>query len=1236
MLRTLLLTLGIILTSSLLVFSQSGTLKGTITDKSTGEPIPFANVVVELGGTQVGGASSDFDGNYIVKPIQPGKYDIKATFVGYKTKLIQGVIVSADQITFYNIELVPTTETLEEVEIIDYKVPLISKDQTQSGATVTSEEIEKMPNRSADGVAATVGGVFSRDGERGSIRGARSDGTVTYIDGIKVTGSASLPPSAIEQVSVILGGLPAQYGDATGGVINVTTKGPSREFGAGAELVTSQFLDAFGYNRLGFNVNGPLFSKKNEKGERISSLLGFFIAGDLTYREDGEPSPIGIYTAKEDVLRRLEQDPLRISGLEAGGTWQNAEFLRRDDLEHQKNTLNTSRYGVNISAKIDVKTTETINLTFGGQFVQNEGHLTGVGYQASQLLNYDKNTHYLNRTYRVFGRFTQRFETDRENPGLFKNVFYSIQADYSRFYQKQEDPDHEDQLFKYGYLGKFEEYKEAAYQLGNDTINGQVYEDVNLFTGWRDTLYTFEAGDFNPLAANWTTDYYSIYEGQPVGNYENRFQVQGNGGLLNGNMPASVYQLFQSPGAVQSGYFEQDNSQIGINAAFSADIGNHELKLGFQYEQRTERFINYGAVGLWTLMRGLTNFHIQQLDLENPQLVYQDGVFQDTINYPFRYDGNTQRVFDKRLRERLGLPVDGIDYIITDSYDFENRSIKYYDKNGTMRTAYVDQDLYSIDLFSPDELLNDGNSFAAWQGYDYKGNKLTSRPSFEDFFNEQDENGVYTRPIGAYEPIYMAGYIQDKFAFRDLIFNVGLRVDRFDANQMVLKDPYLLYPAFTVGELTPEQYLELGLEEIPGNMGDDYVVYVDNVNNPTGVVGYRNGGVWYNANGTEINDPSVLDRGSGISPYVEDPNLNRVTIESFEDYEPQWTVMPRISFSFPISDEALFFAHYDVLTQRPTSNITVSPATYWFFNEISGIINNPNLKPTKTIDYELGFQQKLTNTSSLKITTFYREMRDMIQTYEFTGAYPRKYVSFSNLDFGTVKGLTVTYDLRRTKNARIRAAYTMQFAEATGSSPTTAAALIAAGQPNLRSTYPTPWDRRHQINLLLDYRFPEGKDYTGPVIKNTQILKNTGFSLTFIGGSGTPYTASRSINSPISGGNNLLKGTYSGSRLPWQFRMDLRIDKEFYLKFKESSDRKSYFNVYLQVLNVFDTKNVRGVYPFTGNPDDDGYLAAAEWQKEISSQIDPESFRQLYGIFVDRPGNYTSPRYIRLGVIFNL
>lgn len=92
----------------------------------------------------------------------------------------------------------------------------------------------------------------------------------------------------------------------------------------------------------------------------------------------------------------------------------------------------------------------------------------------------------------------------------------------------------------------------------------------------------------------------------------------------------------------------------------------------------------------------------------------------------------------------------------------------------------------------------------------------------------------------------------------------------------------------------------------PGNIGDDYIVYFDRVNDPTRVVGYRNEGVWFNANGAEIQDPSTLDVGSGISPALVNPDQQRVDINSFEDYNPQISVMPRISFSFPISDEALF------------------------------------------------------------------------------------------------------------------------------------------------------------------------------------------------------------------------------------------------------------------------------------------------------------------------------------------
>lgn len=1234
MLKHLLFTLGITLMSFSLAFSQQGRLRGTVLERDSREPIAFANIVLELGGSVVAGATSDFDGNYDINPIPPGRYDLKATFVGYNPVHVRNVQITGNQITFYDIEMDGGSIDLEAVEVVDYRIPLISKDQTTSGASITAEEISKMPNRSADAVAATVGGVFSADGERGNVRGARSDATAVYIDGVRVIGSSQLPQSAIDQVDVILGGTPAMYGDATGGIISVTTRGPSRQFGAGIELETSELLDAFGHNRLGFNVQGPLIKSKT----RDASLLGFFVAGDINYNRDGVPSSTGYWKAKDDVLSSIEQNPLRPTGT-GFGTYQNAEFLRTGDLEITDRSLNTERYNISLSGNINIRTTETINLTFGGSLNKQFGNF--FDYSGS-LLNYDKNTQYDNNTWRVYGRFMQRFPTSSESASVIKNVYYSISADYTKQQNSIGDPYHMDDLFKYGYLGQFSTYKIPTYELGSDTVNGKFYEDVWLLNSWDfDTLWAWTPGDINPLVANYTSSYYDTYEGQPGGNYRNRDQILLGGGLINGMGPASVHGIYQSPGANQSGYQKVDNDQFSVNVAGAMTIGNHEIRLGFQYEQRTNRFLRYAPTGLWNLMRGLTNFHIIELDKDNPFTIAYDGIV-DTIMYYRRYDEASQRHFDANLRQKLGLDVDGLDFIVIDSYDYNNHSIDYFDKDGIRHTISLDGELFDIGMFSADELLNDGNYYAIYSGFDYEGNKLSTNPSYSDFFNERDENGVLTRPIGAFQPIYMAGYIQDKFAFRDLIFNIGVRVDRFDANQKVLKDAYNLFNAFTASEVS-----EIGGQPVshPGNIGDDFVVYIDRVDDPSRIVGYRNDNIWFNEFGAEIQDPTLLDVGAGVSPYITNPDQERVDINSFKDYDPQWSVMPRISFSFPISDEALFFAHYDVLTQRPTSNLFSNPATYYFFEQIGTVIDNPSLKPSQTIDYELGFVQKLTNSSSITFTGFYREMRNMIQIFRYNGAYPRDYTSFSNLDFGTVKGLTVEYDLRRTNNARIRASYTLQFANATGATTTTAAALVAAGLPNLRSTLAMPWDRRHQFNLLLDYRYGSGKDYNGPRISREgsdkapfEVLQNTGFSLTMNGGSGTPYTAARNVTSPLSGGSNLLKGTYYGSRLPWQFRLDLRVDRDIDFQFggRNGDKRNAYMNVYLQVLNLLDTRNVLRVYPATGNPDDDGYLSAPEWQREIAAQTDPIAFRELYGLFVDRPSNYSMPRQIRLGVIFNL
>ncbi|MEI6750654.1 MAG: TonB-dependent receptor, partial [Bacteroidota bacterium] len=949
----------------------------------------------------------------------------------------------------------------------------------------------------------------------------------------------------------------------------------------------------------------------------------YFIAGEFEYNKDGRPTANGVYKVKDDVLARLEQTPLRATGTGAG-SYMNAEFIRMSDLELMKTTQNTSNYSANFSGKLDVKTGPTINLSLGGSY--NYSNSRNFSF-ANSLYNYKNNGQSLDDTWRVFGRFTQRFPADKDSKSLIKNVYYTLQADFTKVNSRYQDFQHKDDLFSYGYIGKFKTYKIRSYG------TTQAYDTTLKLTGWlqdnfNDTLYQYERSEVNPILANFTSLYYEFYP-----TTRKLEDVIAGRGLLNGMQPNNVYGLWASPGALQSGYGKSQSEQFGFNANASADIGNHAVQFGLIYEQRIDR--NYGTAptDLWGLMRQFTNSHIAQLDKTKGHAVYVDGVFQDTINYDRIYDQASQRVFDINLRKELGLAVNGTDWIDIDSYDINSYTINYYDKDGHLKTAQLGKPL-SLDMFSADELLNNGNQVVAYYGYDYAGNKLKSKPSFDDFFTKKDANGNFTREMGAFAPIYMGGYISDKFSFDDLVFNIGLRVDRYDANQMVLKDPYLLYPAKTVSE---EKGFSPGFSH-PSSMGSDYVVYVDDAANPTKIMGYRNKDTWYNAEGAVVVDPTItLNAGSGITPDFKTKGKQELSSASFVDYEPQTSFMPRIAFSFPISDDALFFAHYDVLTQRPTSAEILTPTDYLFLaTSGSPTLNNPNLKPERTVDYELGFQQKITNASSLIISSFYREIRDQIQSFRYTGAYPNTYYSYNNIDFGTVKGLTVTYDMRQTGNTRIRASYTLQFANGTGSDAETSKSLIQANQPNLRSLIPLNYDRRHAINLMIDFRYGEGKEYNGPVIKNTQILKNTGFNITVGGGSGVPYTKSSKIY-PLNG-SGFISGSINGSRLPWQFKLDGRVDKDFTLstgKDKSGNTKNTFLNVYVQVLNILNAKNILGVYRATGNPDDDGYLAAAEYQPLIRSQLDEQSYRELYALRLNTPGNYSSPRLIRLGVSLN-
>ena len=1250
--------LGLLLLVSITTYTYAqvgqGGLKGKVIDVATGEPLPFVNVIVEMDGNQKAGGATDFDGKYNIKPLPPGRYDIKVKFVGYKPNQINSVVVSSDKITFLDINMESTAIEMTEFVVTEYAVPLISKDNTTGGGTVSKEEIMRMPGRSGAAIAETVGGVYSNDNGTGNqfIRGARSDANYYFIDGMKVRGSSSLPQSSIEQVSVLMGGLPAQYGDVTGGVVSITTRGPSKEYHGGAEYVSSGYkfgenvvgFDKFGYNLLEFSLTGPVLMKKDQEGNKTEPLVGFFLAGNATSIIDPRPSSIGYWQAKDNVLTSLQDNPLRPAPTGVG-VFQNSGYTRLSDFEKVRTTPNTNSNSINLNAKLDFNTGPKTNFTVGGTFNYSKRRLYSEG---NLLFNSPNNGERVDYTWRAFARFTQRFYSDKADENAkasaIKNAFYSIQVDYTQDVTKQYDPNHKDELFKYGHYGNFQRYISRDYAPGIDSASGRQGIIQQTFV---DTLIGFTPGESNPIIANIINDYYETYgwqgydaDGNPIFDksladdpatpQNNDFlsdlvALQQNGGLRNGDGVRSVYNMWSSPGSPFNSFQNFNNTQLRFTAQGSADIGDHAFLIGFEYEQRADRGFGVSPSSLWTLGRLQANRHITNLDFSNPTIT--EGFGQEIFSYdrlnssPGEYDatlGENQSFFDYNLRESSGLNTDGVDELDFDNFNPEDMSLNF---------------------FSADELLSyymTGESYS-YYGYNHYGEKNSRNPTFDDYFTERDEYGNFTRPVDAFRPIYISGYIQDKFSFDDLVFNVGLRVDRFDANQPVLKDPFVLFPAVKAGE---EEALELADGAHPESIGDDYVVYVDDVRDPKSILGYRNNTTWYNAEGVEISDPSTLETSNGINPLLVDKNKTSsldISSESFEDYKPQNIFMPRISFSFPISDEALFFAHYDILTKRPTTGLRMNPHQYVYLEQIGYTINNPNLQPERTIDYEVGFQQKLTNSSSLKLSAFYREMRDQVQLIQRTQAYPREYRTFDNIDFGTVKGLTVTYDLRRTGNIWMKAAYTLQFAEGTGSDAQTALSLVRAGRDNLRTTNPLNYDQRHTIIITTDYRFSNGKNYNGPVVKGKQILKNTGANFVVNAGSGTPYSASSvAVGTQVGAGNAILDGSINGARLPWQMRIDTRIDRDLTLNLGEGDKAKSYqMNVYFQILNLLNSQNITNVYRFTGNPDDDGYLNAAQFQQDIAAQNDPQAFTELYLMKINDPRYYALPRRIRLGLMFN-
>lgn len=1200
----LLLTFCLLLFGTVAIVAQTS-LEGKVKDKESGEPVLFATVALYKNGVLTTGVETDLDGNYFFSDIQPGTYDVEASYVGYKTSRINGVVCKAGQNTRVNIDMVTEGVLVDEIVVIDYRVPLIEVDNTSQGATITSDKIATLPQKNINAIVANAAGVSSADGSQPSLRGSRSNETVYFIDGIRTRGT--IPQSEVDQLQLVNGGIEAKYGDVSGGVISLTSKGPSQSFTGGVELETSEGLDAFGYNLLSANFSGPLI--KNSKKQTV---LGFRFSGQYLDVDDNSPSAVGVSRAPLSVIQQLEANPFYNLGT---SQLPSAERLRTADVGGVlKARPNETNKNLNITGKIEAKLSNNIDMTLSGNYENDNDRFTpgssGVSNSGSSwaFYNWNNNPFALEQKMRLNFRFRHKLGkqaslddpagAEKEvNNSLIRNLSYTILAGFERSNTSQEDYRHKDNFFDYGYMGVYPATFEPAIGFVDNGAGGVLRTHVG---------FQRVTGDFVP---NTTIN--------PVlAMYQNA-----SNGIMRSDRSSVWSNLFANVGQVYNQYSKGENDLYTFNFSTGFDLvpgssekGRHSIQFGVIYEQTVDRGYVLRPYELWRNADLLVNNPLSLAEVDRTALK-EINAQGDSIFYPV-YEEDLQNKFFYKIREKLNVNLK----------DFVN-------------VHSLSPDQLTLDMFSAKELAD--LNIVDYRGYDYLGNKTTGNISFEDFFTEKDVDGRRTFPVAPFSPIYAAGYIQDKFTYKDIIFRLGLRADYYDANTKVFKDPYALYEIEDAGS-----YFGRNTDKTqPASVADDYKVYVAGAESDE-IIGYRKGDQWYQPNGTAVSGGNVIFNGGVVYPRyvdrenrvldIQDPNYKPEY--SFDDYKPQLNLMPRMAFSFPISEDANFFAHYDVLYQRPPSNSVLTALDYFYFNNAgsSGVQNNPNLRPVRTVSYEAGFQQKVSQFAAIKMSAYYKENKDLIQRRVYTNvpAPITTYETYGNLDFGTTKGFSFQFDKRRTNNLEFSATYTLQFAEGSGSDANSSGGINTRGI--LRNLNPLSFDERHRITANIDYRYESGKAYDGPKIAGVDVLANTGINFNVIAVSGQPFT--RNSNPAPLGGNGFL-GSINGSRQPWTFSMDMRVDKTFTINTSKTGNRGLEGNIYLRVQNLLDARNVRNVFGYTGDPENDGYLLSEFGQDRIgdiqNSGKDVDAFLDAYSWRLVSPGNYFFPRRIYLGVIFN-
>jgi hypothetical protein len=394
------------------------------------------------------------------------------------------------------------------------------------------------------------------------------------------------------------------------------------------------------------------------------------------------------------------------------------------------------------------------------------------------------------------------------------------------------------------------------------------------------------------------------------------------------------------------------------------------------------------------------------------------------------------------------------------------------------------------------------------------------KPSIPEI-SDQNRSKYDTKPFEA------SAYFQDKIEYENVIINIGLRLDYFDANGKVLFDE-------SEGIVSP-----LNGERI--NSFKDPNIYAP------------------------IHAPSYFGLSLPDDKWTEEYlNQYHSYLEQYfyKDSKAKYQISPRFGIAYPISAAGVVHFSYGHFLQIPTFQYLFQEGLYKVPNsgQFIGPFGNPDLEAQKTVMYEIGFRQEFFDEYVVDITGFYRDVRDWITAGPilYTGTLV-SYSIFTNKDYANVKGITLTLNKRFSNYFSFDLNYTYQVAEGSNSKPEdTFDDAKGNNEPSL-FLIPMNWDQNHLVNASL---------YTS--------YDNWGLSLLARYGTGLPYTPTVTQYTALRG---LSSGFLDNSRRrPSQFTIDLKVDRTFHLVGLD-------ITAFLKVFNLLDNRIPVNVFGDTGQPD---------------------------------------------------